>query len=144
MIGFVIMFVAVVVLLLSVLILAFIGEKSSWDSPLGFFSWSDGNFSTIATVVLVFLMVIISGMWSSFAIDGYNEQKFLTVEHTELIIEIEKIKDSGGDLMLVERRVNDYNTKLSKCINYEETFPAFYNFDLDYLKNDLGYISFVE
>ena len=36
--------------------------------------------------------------------------------------------------MLVERRVNDYNTKLSKCINYEETFPAFYNFDLDYLK----------
>ena len=144
MIGFVIMFVVVIVLLLSVIILAVIGEKSIWCSPLGFFSWSDGYFSTIVTAVLVPLMVIISGIWGGFAVDDYNKQKFLEIEHDCLVEEIEKIKGSDGDLMLVERRVNEYNVLLSKCINDETNFSAFYNFDLEYLKNDLGYISFEE
>ena len=80
-------------LLLLTIVLAFIGEKSSWASPLGFFSWSDGDFSTIATVVLVTLTVMISGIWGAFAVGDYRTQNFLTVEHTELIIEIEKIKE---------------------------------------------------
>lgn len=143
MIGFVIMFVVVVVLLLSVIILAFIGERSSWDSPLDFFSWSSRDFSTFSTVLLVSLMVMISGIWGAVAVGDYNDQSLLTIEHNQLIIEIEKIKESDGDLMLVERRVNDYNTKLNKCIVAEENSPAFRNFDLDFLKNDLGYISFV-
>ncbi len=118
--------------------------KSSWSSPLGFFSWSDGYFSTTTTAVLVPLTVMISCIWSGFAVDGYNKQKFLEIEHDYLVEEIKNIRASDSDLMLVERRVNEYNVLLSKCINDETNFSAFYNFDLDYLKNDLGYISFAE